>query len=94
MCIELNSVALPLQDLVHLFTEDRLWVLDRNFPGVERIAQMLATGTHALIRIKSDIPLKRIGDYADDRSGAPPTRPAPQSVRTRPTTLRQALPGP
>jgi hypothetical protein len=57
-----------LEDLVHLFTEDRLWVLDRNFPGVPRIASMLATGTHVLIRVKSDIPLKRIGGFAEDRS--------------------------
>ncbi len=29
-----------------VFTSDRIWVLDRNFPGADRIARMLATGTH------------------------------------------------
>jgi Insertion element 4 transposase N-terminal len=57
-----------LEDYPHLFTEDWVWVLDRNFPGVPRIARMLATGTHVLIRIKSDIPLKHIGGFAEDRS--------------------------
>jgi hypothetical protein len=57
-----------LGDLAHLFTDDRLWVLDRNFPGVPRIASMLATGTHVLIRVKSDIPLSRTGGFAEDKS--------------------------
>jgi len=38
-----------------VFTADRLWVLDRNFPGADRVARMLATGTHVLIRVKSDL---------------------------------------
>ena len=33
--------------------------MDRNFPGVARIAAMLATGTHVLIRVKSDCAMKR-----------------------------------
>jgi len=52
----------------HLFTPDRLWVLDRNFPGVPRIERMLATGTHVLIRVKSDIPLARVGEFLPDKS--------------------------
>ena len=44
-----------------IFTADRLWVLDRNFPGADRVARMLATGTHVLIRVKSDLTLPRIG---------------------------------
>jgi hypothetical protein len=52
----------------HVFGPDRLWVLDRNFPGVPRIAAMLATGTHVLIRVKSDIRLNRIGGFAEDGS--------------------------
>ena len=48
-----------LQECQHLFTPGRLWVLDRNFPGVARIKKMLATGTHVLIRVKSDIQLRR-----------------------------------
>jgi hypothetical protein len=57
-----------LTDYRHVFTPDRLWVLDRNFPGVPRIKRMLATGTHVLIRVKSDIPLSRVGGFASDGS--------------------------
>jgi Transposase DDE domain len=52
----------------HVFGPDRLWVMDRNFPGVARIATMLATGSHVLIRVKSDIRLPRIGAFAPDGS--------------------------
>jgi hypothetical protein len=52
----------------HVFTPDRLWVLDRNFPGVARIKAMPATGTHVLIRVKSDIRLPRISPFASDGS--------------------------
>jgi hypothetical protein len=52
----------------HVFGPDRLWVMDRNFPGVGRIATMLATGSHVLIRVKSDIRLSRIGAFAPDGS--------------------------
>ncbi len=51
-----------------VFGPDRLWIMDRNFPGVARIAAMLATGTHVLIRVKSDIRLPRIGAFAEDGS--------------------------
>src|SRR6266545_3047449 len=51
-----------------VFGPDRLWVMDRNFPGVPRIKRMLATGTHVLIRVKSDIRLNRIGAFAPDGS--------------------------
>ena len=51
-----------------VFTTDRLWVLDRNFPGADRVARMLATGTHVLIRVKSDITLSRIGGFLPDGS--------------------------
>lgn len=52
----------------HVFGPNRLWIMDRNFPGVPRIAAMLATGTHVLIRVKSDIRLPRISDFAPDGS--------------------------
>jgi hypothetical protein len=58
----------------HLFTKDRLWLMDRNFPGAARIAR-LAARTHVLIRLKSDIPLRRTspiladGSYLADLSG-------------------------
>ena len=42
--------------------------MDRNFPGAPRIQRMLATGTHVLIRVKSDIPLHRTGEFLPDGS--------------------------
>lgn len=57
-----------LTDQPGVFTPDRLWIMDRNFPGVPRIAAMLATGTHVLIRLKDGISLPRHGDYASDGS--------------------------
>ena len=51
-----------------IFTPDRLWVMDRNFPGVPRIKAMLATGTHVLIRLKDGITLTRTGDFLPDGS--------------------------
>ncbi len=50
-----------------LFAEDRLWIADRNFPGAARIARLIAR-THVLIRLKSDIPLKRVSPILDDGS--------------------------
>ena len=61
-----------------IFTADRLWVLDRNFPGAGRVSAMLATGTHVLIRVKSDLALPRTGGFLPDGSyysylaGGPP----------------------
>ena len=51
-----------------VFTPDRIWVLDRNFPGADRVARMLATGTHVLIRVKSDLALPRTGGFLPDGS--------------------------
>jgi hypothetical protein len=51
-----------------VFGPDRLWIMDRNFPGVARIKAMLATGSHVLVRVKSDIRLPRIGPFASDGS--------------------------
>jgi Insertion element 4 transposase N-terminal len=57
-----------------LFARDRLWLMDRNFPGTARIARLIAR-THVLVRLKSDIPLKRVsqiladGSYLADLSG-------------------------
>ncbi|MGH3303529.1 MAG: hypothetical protein ACRDOK_18000 [Streptosporangiaceae bacterium] len=61
-----------------VFSPDRLWVMDRNFPGADRVSRMLATGTHVLIRVKSDLALPRIGGFLPDGSyysyltGGPP----------------------
>ena len=51
-----------------VFTSDRIWVMDRNFPGADRVARMLATGTHVLIRVKSDLALPRTGGFLPDGS--------------------------
>jgi hypothetical protein len=57
-----------LEDYPVVFTRNRLWVMDRNFPGVPRIQRMLGSGTHVLIRVKSDIPLRPAGGFAPDGS--------------------------
>jgi hypothetical protein len=57
-----------LKDHRPVFTPGRLWVMDRNFPGVPRIKALLETGTHVLIRAKSDIPLRPAGDFLPDGS--------------------------
>jgi Insertion element 4 transposase N-terminal len=63
-----------MRDYPHLFAMDRLWLMDRNFPGAARIARLMAR-THVLIRLKSDIPLNRItkiladGSYLAELSG-------------------------
>lgn len=50
-----------------VFTMGRLWVMDRNFPGVARIAGLIKH-THVLIRVKSDIPIERVGAFLPDGS--------------------------
>ena len=57
-----------LKDYRYLFTPWRLWVMDRNFPGVARIKAMLAAGTHVLIRVRDGITLRRAGDFLPDGS--------------------------
>jgi hypothetical protein len=57
-----------LAEQPQVFGPDRLWIMDRNFPGVARIKAMLATGSHVLIRAKSDIRLPRISPFASDGS--------------------------
>ena len=51
----------------HLFTKDRIWLMDRNFPGAARISRLIAR-THVLIRLKSDIPLRRTSPILADGS--------------------------
>ena len=51
-----------------MFTARRLWTMDRNFPGVPRIARIVATGTHVLIRVRDGITLERTGDFLPDGS--------------------------
>jgi hypothetical protein len=56
-----------MEQYPHLFTMDRIWLLDRNFPGAPRIARLMAR-THVLIRLKSDIPLRRVSRIFGDGS--------------------------
>ena len=37
-------------------------------PGADRVARMLKTGTHVLIRVKSDLALPRTGGFLPDGS--------------------------
>jgi hypothetical protein len=71
-----------LTEYAWLFTKSRLWVLDRNFPGVARIKKMISV-THALIRLKSDIPVTKIGDFLPDGSYLADISGGGQTVRMR-----------
>jgi hypothetical protein len=50
-----------------LFTPGWIWLMDRNYHGATRIARMMRS-THVLIRLKSDIPLKRASGILPDGS--------------------------
>jgi len=50
-----------------LFDPGWVWLMDRNYHGAPRIARMIAS-THVLIRLKSDIPLKRTSEILPDGS--------------------------
>ena len=50
-----------------LFAPDWIWLTDRNYHGAPRIARMIRS-THVLIRLKSDIPLKRTSEILPDGS--------------------------
>jgi len=56
-----------LSEYAWVFTKDRLFVMDRNFPGVTRIRRLVQV-THVLIRIKSDITVTRTGGFLPDGS--------------------------
>ena len=50
-----------------LFDPGWIWVMDRNYHGAARIARLIRS-THVLIRLKSDIPLKRTSPVLPDGS--------------------------
>jgi hypothetical protein len=50
-----------------LFAPGWIWLMDRNYHGAARIARMTRS-THVLIRLKSDIPLKRTSQILPDGS--------------------------
>ena len=56
-----------MEQYPHLFTMDRVWLMDRNYHGAPRIARLTAR-THVLIRLKCDIPLKRVTEILPDGS--------------------------
>lgn len=56
-----------MEQYPQLFAKDRLWLMDRNFPGAARLARLIDR-THVLIRLKSDIPLKRTSPVLADGS--------------------------
>jgi hypothetical protein len=51
----------------HVLSHDQVWLLDRLWHGVRRIAALAAL-THVLVRVKSDITLKRISEILPDGS--------------------------
>jgi hypothetical protein len=57
-----------LKDYGQVFTPWRMWVMDRNFPGVPRIQALLEAGTHVLIRLRDGITLRRAGHFLPDGS--------------------------
>jgi hypothetical protein len=50
-----------------LFGPGWIWLMDRNYHGAPRIARLIGS-THVLIRLKSDIPLKRTSPILPDGS--------------------------
>jgi hypothetical protein len=51
-----------------VFTKDRLWIMDRNFPGVPRLQRILGTGSHVLVRLKDGITVTRVSGVLPDGS--------------------------
>ena len=66
----------------HLLDPGWIWLMDRNYHGAARTARLIRL-THVLIRLKSDIPLRRTspilpdGPYEAELSGAGVTAQAP-----------------
>ena len=52
-----------MEQYPHLFTKDRLWLMDRNFPGTARLARLFVR-THVLIVMPHDG-----GENPDSRCG-------------------------
>ena len=56
-----------MEQFPFLFAPDRIWLMDRNYHGAARIARMIRSA-HVLVRLKSDIPLKRTSQILPDGS--------------------------
>ena len=77
--------ALPdgaLTEFAWVFTKKRLFVMDRNFPGIARIRRMIQV-THVLIRLKSDITVTKAGDFLPDGSYMADIGGKDQKIRMR-----------
>ena len=71
-----------LTEFAWVFTKKRLFVMDRNFPGIARIRRMIQV-THVLIRLKSDITVTKAGDFLPDGSYMADIGGKDQKVRMR-----------
>ena len=71
-----------LSEYAWVFTKHRLFVMDRNFPGVTRIRRLVQV-THVLIRIKSDITVTKAGDFLPDGSYMADIGGKDQKIRMR-----------
>jgi hypothetical protein len=56
-----------MREYPHVFSHGQVWLLDRLWHGTRRIRE-LAGLTHVLVRLKSDIPLKRVSEILPDGS--------------------------
>src|ERR1035438_2750505 len=56
-----------MEQFPFLFAPDWIWLMDRNYHGAARIARMIRSA-HVLIRLKSDIPLRRTSPILPDGS--------------------------
>jgi hypothetical protein len=56
-----------MEQFPFLLAPDWIWLMDRNYHGAPRIARMIRS-THVLIRLKSDIPLRRTSEILPDGS--------------------------
>ena len=56
-----------MEQFPFLFAPDWIWLMDRNYHGAARIARMIRSA-HVLIRLKSDIPLRRTSQILPDGS--------------------------
>jgi hypothetical protein len=71
-----------LTEFAWVFTKKRLFVMDRNFPGIARIRRMIQV-THVLIRLKSDITVTKAGDFLPDGSYMADIGGKDQKIRMR-----------
>jgi hypothetical protein len=56
-----------MREFPHVLTMDRIWLLDRLWHDVRRMKELAAL-THVLVRLKSDIALRRISEILPDGS--------------------------